>query len=152
MLSYCGYLCKNYFMSNFKSAVYSITRNKCPRCHQGDFFLEKNPYKLSRFDKMYKRCSVCNEDFERETGYYYGAMYLSYGITVVFGVLVFTVMCALLNFDSTTFLIVFAILQISLMPIFYRVSRLSWINIFVKYNANFVPLPKKKEEAIISEF
>lgn len=82
---------------------------------------------------MNKRCPVCNEDFERETGYYYGAMFVSYGLTVAFGVSVFLIMCVVLNFDAITFLVVFAILQILLMPIFYRASRLVWINIFVRY-------------------
>ncbi len=120
-------------MSYKQSALYSVLNNKCPRCHQGNFFESKNPYWLKKFDKMNKRCPVCNEDFERETGYYYGAMFVSYGLTVAFGVSVFLIMCVVLNFDAITFLVVFAILQILLMPIFYRASRLVWINIFVRY-------------------
>jgi uncharacterized protein (DUF983 family) len=116
-----------------QSALYSILNNKCPRCHKGNFFENNNPYNLKKFDKMHKHCPVCNEDFERETGYYYGAMFASYALTVIFGVLVFVIMCVVFNFDAMTFLIVFAILQLLLMPIFYRVSRLMWINIFVRY-------------------
>lgn len=82
---------------------------------------------------MHKNCPVCNEDFERETGYYYGAMFASYALTVIFGVVVFVIMCVVFNFDAMTYLVVFAILQLLLMPIFYRVSRLLWINIFVRY-------------------
>ena len=120
-------------MSNISSALFSIVNNKCPRCHQGDFFESNNPYQLSKFDKMHKRCPVCNEDFERETGYYYGAMFVSYALTVIFGIIVFLLMCVLFNFDAVTFIITFAILQILLMPIFYRTSRLLWINLFVRY-------------------
>ncbi len=116
-----------------QSVLFSVLNNKCPRCHKGDFFETKNPYQLKKFDKMFKRCPACNEDFERETGYYYGAMFVSYGLTVAFGVSVFLVMCVLFNFDAMTYLVVFAILQILLMPIFYRASRLLWINIFVRY-------------------
>ena len=120
-------------MSNISSALYSIANNKCPRCHQGKFFENNNPYVLSKFDKMHKKCSVCNEDFERETGFYYGAMFVSYAVTVIFGISLFLLMCVLLNFDAVTFIIVFAILQILLMPVFYRTSRLLWINVFVRY-------------------
>ncbi len=120
-------------MSNISSALYSIANNKCPRCHQGNFFENNNPYVLSKFDKMHKKCSVCNEDFERETGFYYGAMFVSYAVTVIFGISLFLLMCVLLNFDAVTFIIVFAILQILLMPVFYRTSRLLWINVFVRY-------------------
>ncbi len=116
-----------------QSALYSILNNKCPRCHKGNFFENNNPYLLKKFDKMHKNCRVCNEDFERETGFYYGAMYASYGLTVAFGVAVYMLMCVVLNYEAITYLIVFAILQVLLMPIFYRASRLMWINLFVKF-------------------
>ena len=82
---------------------------------------------------MYKNCPVCGEDFERETGFYYGAMYASYGLTVLFGVIVFLIMCVLFDFDTTTYLITFITLQLLLLPVIYRASRLLWINIFVRY-------------------
>jgi len=116
-----------------QSALYSIVNNKCPKCHEGNFFETNNPYKLSRFDKMPHNCPVCNEDFERETGFYYGAMYVSYGLTVAFGVGVFLLVSVLLGYDVVTFLVTFGVLQIVLMPVFYRMARLVWINFFVKY-------------------
>lgn len=116
-----------------QSALYSIVNNKCPKCHEGNFFETNNPYKLSRFDKMPHNCPVCNEDFERETGFYYGAMYVSYGLTVAFGVGVFLLVSVLLGYDVVTFLVTFGVLQVVLMPVFYRMARLVWINLFVKY-------------------
>jgi len=116
-----------------QSALYSIVNNKCPRCHEGNFFETNNPYKLSRFDKMPHNCPVCNENFERETGFYYGAMYVSYGLTVAFGVGVFLLVSVLLGYDVVTFLVTFGVLQVVLMPVFYRMARLVWINFFVKY-------------------
>jgi uncharacterized protein (DUF983 family) len=120
-------------MSFKQTALYSIINAKCPRCHEGDFFETRNPYNLKKFDKMHKNCPVCGEDFERETGYYYGAMYASYGLTVLFGVIVFLLMCMVFNLDTITYLITFVILQIVLLPVFYRASRLLWINVFVRY-------------------
>lgn len=32
---------------------------------------------------MYERCPVCNLKFEREQGYFLGAMYISYGLALV---------------------------------------------------------------------
>lgn len=118
----------------FKDTIlYSVVNNKCPRCHEGNFFETNNPYILNRFDKMHKNCPVCKEDFERETGFYYGAMYVSYGLTVAFGVGVFLLTSVILGYDAVTFLVTFGILQIVLMPVFYRMARLVWINIFVRY-------------------
>jgi hypothetical protein len=82
---------------------------------------------------MPHNCPVCNEDFERETGFYYGAMYVSYGLTVAFGVGVFLLVSVLLGYDVVTFLVTFGVLQVVLMPVFYRMARLVWINFFVKY-------------------
>ena len=41
--------------------LYSIFKGKCPRCHEGDFFVEKHPYKLSKMAHIHKACSVCGE-------------------------------------------------------------------------------------------
>ena len=118
---------------SIKNPIYSVLANKCPKCHKGDFFIDSNPYKLKRFDKMNSRCPVCNENFERETGFYYGAMYVSYGLTVGFGIVLFLIMVTAFNIDVLAYLITFSILQIIFMPIIYRLSRLIWINLFVSY-------------------
>lgn len=34
------------------------------------------------FPKMYERCSSCGLKFEREEGYFLGAMYISYGLAL----------------------------------------------------------------------
>ncbi len=120
-------------MSFNQTRLFSILNNKCPRCHEGNFFEDNNPYHLKKFDKMNLHCSVCDAQFEPEIGFYYGAMYVSYGLTVAFGVGLFILLCVLFNLDTMLFIITFAILQVLLMPVFYRISRLAYINIFVKY-------------------
>jgi hypothetical protein len=62
--------------------LYSILGNKCPRCHEGDFFMTKNPYNLKKFDKMHERCSVCSEKFDKEPRFFYVAMQVNYALTV----------------------------------------------------------------------
>lgn len=116
-----------------QTILYSITNNKCPRCHEGSFFVTNNPYNLSKFDKIHHHCEVCGENFEREPGFYYGAMYVSYAWTVAFGVGLFLLVCGILNYDAITFLITFGICQVVLMPFFFRLARLTWINFFVRY-------------------
>jgi hypothetical protein len=80
---------------------------------------------------MKEHCSVCGEDFIRETGFYYGAMYASYGLSVIMGILLFLIMVPLLHLSILTFLVVFSILSLLLLPVIYRLSRLIWINLFV---------------------
>jgi uncharacterized protein (DUF983 family) len=121
-------------MSFHDTHFYSILNNKCPRCHEGNFFETNNPYDLKRFARMHSNCQVCQEDLRRETGFYFGAAYVSYGLTVGFGIGLYLLMCTWLNLDILIYLITFSALLIILMPLFYRYSRLIWIHLFVRYN------------------
>ena len=49
-------------------------RLRCPRCGANSLF--------RRGLKMHERCSVCEWRFEREQGYFLGAMYINYALTV----------------------------------------------------------------------
>jgi uncharacterized protein (DUF983 family) len=120
-------------MAYKESKLYSILNNKCPHCHKGNYWETSNPYDLRRFAKMNARCPVCNEDFKREPGYYFGATYVSYGLTVAFGILMYVVLAGLFKMDTIPFLITFSILLIVLMPLFYRSARIIWINLFVPF-------------------
>ena len=113
--------------------LYSIFFNKCPKCHEGDFFISKNPYNLREFDKMYAECPVCKESFEREPGFFYGAMYVNYGITVAVGVAWFLINYFIIEFNALFYTSSFAVILIILLPWVFRTGRLVWINLFVKY-------------------
>jgi uncharacterized protein (DUF983 family) len=123
-------------MSFKETKIYSIVNAKCPRCHEGDFYATANPYNLKKFDKMNSRCAKCGQDFEREPGFYFGATYASYAMTVAFGILMYLLSKFIFNLDDLHFLYFFPLLIILLAPIFFRTSRLIWINVFVKYNPN----------------
>jgi phage FluMu protein Com len=116
-----------------KSKLYSVLNNKCPHCHQGNFFENNNAYKLSSFAVMNKKCPRCNEDFIREPGYYFGATYVSYSLTVGLGIFMYGILGVLLKMDTLPFILVFSGLLLLLMPVLYRLSRLIWINFFVHY-------------------
>lgn len=110
------------------SALKAVILAKCPKCREGDMFINPNPYNLSDYDKMNRYCPVCNFDLENETGFYYGAMYVSYGISVALSVI---------NFIWTTlvfglghiwyFIIANAITLIVLWPFLFRLSRVLYL-------------------------
>ncbi|MBS1647427.1 MAG: DUF983 domain-containing protein [Bacteroidetes bacterium] len=116
------------------SKLYSILYNKCPRCHQGHFFIYKNPLHLKNFDKQYNECPVCRQSFNPETGFYYGAMYVSYGLDVAWGLILFGLTNVLFDFGSMFFLISYIISLLLLWTTIYRKARLIWINLFIKYD------------------
>ncbi len=111
---------------------YSILNNKCPQCRKGNFFETNNPYDLKKFARMNSKCPVCQEDFKRETGFYFGAAYVSYGLTVGFGIGLYLLLCTWLKMETLPYLITFTTSLIVLMPVFYRYSRIIWIHFFVR--------------------
>jgi len=120
-----------------RSKLYNILKLKCPRCREGDLFLTKNPYNLKLFDKMPKRCPVCGEDFQRESGFYWGAMMISHANTTILAVIVHLITHYFYGWEPIPFLIVFIPLLFSVITIVFRTSRAIWISFFVKYDPNF---------------
>lgn len=63
------------------SKTLSILKSKCPQCQSGKMF--NYPfYDLKRFMEMDSHCKVCNLKYEIEPGFFWGAMYVSYALTV----------------------------------------------------------------------
>ncbi len=116
--------------------LYSILFNKCPRCQKGNFFSVNNPYTLKRFDDMNPQCPCCGERFEREPGYYTGALYVSYAYYTALIVICFLVFEVLLEWDLSYFLSALISLIILLTPPVFRLARLTWINFFITYDAH----------------
>lgn len=74
------------------SVLKAVLQCKCPRCHQGDLFTH-SAFNIRLFDDMPEHCPVCHFRYEVELGFYWGAMYISYGLSVLllvfFGVLLY---------------------------------------------------------------
>ena len=66
------------------SKIYSIVTCKCPKCHEGRMFPAHTLYHPAKFNKMNARCEVCNQSFEPEPGFYFGSMFVSYGVNTAF--------------------------------------------------------------------
>src|SRR5438874_1856275 len=61
------------------SALSSILRQLCPRCRSGRIFRSTIYW---GFPKMHDCCPACGLHFNREPGYFLGAMYISYGLAL----------------------------------------------------------------------
>ncbi len=114
----------------------SILTMKCPRCHQGQMFVNNQHFRLSTLSKMNKSCSCCGQDFEPEPGFYFGAMYISYGLGVIYFLLSFFLLYQLMNFPGGAFLGSYIITLIVLWPVLFRISRVIYLNLFVQYDRN----------------
>ena len=116
--------------------LYSILFNKCPRCHEGDFFVTNYFFNWKKFDKIHKKCSHCGENFEPEPGFFTGSMYVSYALNVAFVVTSFVGYVGIYGGDPVDLLYFVVPSLVLLTPFFFRFARRIWINIFVKYDKN----------------
>lgn len=55
---------------------------KCPKCRQGDMYINKHIFPLTHLMDMPEHCPVCGQKMELETGFYFGTGYVSYGMSV----------------------------------------------------------------------
>lgn len=113
--------------------LFSVVNGKCPKCQEGNFFKYGFTFNPSKITKLHDNCSHCNLKYMIEPSFFYGAMYINYGITVAISVAVFVI--AKLGFELDllqSFLMVLAAL-IFLAPINLRLARILWINMFVNF-------------------
>ena len=122
-------------MALFKgSKLYSIFRGVCPVCHGESMYVESNPYKLSQVYNMHERCSICNTKYKIEPSFFYGAMYVSYGVGIAFAVAAFVIGYFVFNLSLLHSFFAIVITLLVFMPIIMRLSRNIWINLFMDYN------------------
>lgn len=106
-----------------------ILQEKCPQCGQSDVF--KKNAKLFAVPEMNIRCKHCNYSFDREPGYFIGAMYISYGIAVFFCILTFLVF----HFGFPSLPLIYTPIAIIAMMVLiakknFKISRIIYIHIF----------------------
>ncbi len=114
--------------------LYSIGAFKCPVCHEADFFLS-HPYDLTKAGDFHANCPVCRTKFEREPGFFYGAMYVSYAIGVALFVSVWVALAVLtpdLSVLGQASIVVGVLLLGS--PYYYALSKIIWANFFFHYD------------------
>ena len=113
---------------------YSILKFKCPHCHEGEFFKSRNPYNFSELSSTYDECPSCKRKLLIEPGFYYGAMYVSYGLGVAH-VVTFLVAKWILGIEMEfwNFVILVASVLLMMSPLYYALSKIIWANMFLNY-------------------
>ena len=101
-------------------------RLRCPRCGAGKLF--------RRGLAMHDRCRVCGDRFEREQGYFVGAMYINYGVTVLVIVPGYFALEWWTTITLGRQLAVWGVVGILLPVIFFRHSRGLWLGFDYIFN------------------
>lgn len=119
------------------SKMASMIKGTCPKCQEESMYEVSNPYDLSKTLKMHSECSHCHLHYAIEPSFFYGAMYVSYGLGVALAVASFIIAKVFMNASLKVSFIAIIVSLIVLMPVIMRLSRNIWINIFVKYDKDW---------------
>jgi len=106
------------------STFNDILRHRCPRCRVGKIFHRSI---FLGFPKMHQRCSVCHLRYEREPGYFLGAMYISYALALPVVACIAGVLWAVTGWWITKATVWAVLLFLPLVPAITFLARVLWI-------------------------
>ncbi len=112
-----------------------ILNNKCPNCNKGKVFRDKSFFFSIGFPKMNEYCAHCNFKFEKEPGFFFGAMFVSYALCVGEGLITYFI--AHQFFEETFDLRIIPIISSVIIVLCFfniRLSRMIWIYMFKNYS------------------
>lgn len=116
------------------SKLNSILTGSCPRCQKESMYSDRNPLHLTKVLKMNENCSHCGLKYQIEPSFFYGAMYVSYGLNVAVGIAAFIVSFVFFGASIEQSFIAIVITLILLFPFVLRLSRNLYINMFISYD------------------
>ena len=114
--------------------LYSIFTGSCPKCHSESMYKRTNPYNVTAVYDMHERCLVCHTKYKIEPSFFYGAMYVSYGLGVAIAVAAFIISFVFLGSSMATAFFSSMGALVLLMPLNMRLARNIWINFFITYD------------------
>lgn len=127
------------------SKLYSMSRMKCPKCHEGDLYKSS----LMAFEGIYnmnKECPKCKQNFELEPGFYWGAMYIGYAMSSGYMLVGTAILMLGFKFSIGQAFGLLIVLGVLILPFIARLARAIWINFYVSYNKDAIPTVSASKE------
>ena len=107
-------------MPNASQKWLALACMRCPHCCEGKIY--------QRGMTMNARCPVCDLQFEREPGYFMGALYVSYALAIVILLSGMGIVCSLWpTLDLGWAVLISAACFVPFVPVVTRYSRVIWI-------------------------
>jgi uncharacterized protein (DUF983 family) len=122
----------------------SMLSLRCPHCREAHLFENPSYYTFHKIGETHSECSLCGANLKPEPGFYFGAAYVSWALTVAQWV---SVLVALKVFDAigwiefgflthpATFLISGIVVSLITFPYLFRLSRSIWAHFFIDYRS-----------------
>lgn len=99
---------------------------RCPRCGTAPLF--RGPF------SMYPDCLSCDLRFEREQGYFVGAIYINYAVTAVTAIVGYFALDRFISMSLAQQLILWSIYAVFFPLFFFRYSRSLWLTLDYMFN------------------
>lgn len=124
-----------------KTGLGKVLKMKCPHCGKGHLFTSESILSFDKLGQVKPECELCGTNFNPEPGFYFGAAYVSWGLTVAMWV---TILVGLKTFNAVgimefgflthpkTFLLTGMGFTIILFPYLFKLSRSIWAFMFIK--------------------
>ncbi len=117
---------------------------RCPRCGEGSIF--------QGLFRMHDHCEQCHFNFQREPGYYLGAIYMNYGMTSLISTVSYLIGRFYFQVPALQLVIPLALFCIGFPLIMFRYSRALWLALdcrvdqsVLEETPDFVSSPKTQD-------
>mgnify|MGYP003663973323 CR=1 FL=1 len=114
------------------SKVICALNCKCPNCKKGKIFRDRGNILLLNIPEMNDICPVCSYKFEREPGFFFGAMFVSYALAAAEMITCFMVFWYLIDLSPLRVFSIIVVIAFLLSTINFKLSRSIWIYMFYK--------------------
>ena len=108
----------------------AILGMKCPTCFEGALYSDPNPFHFRNLHVMHQQCNKCGQVLNPEPGFYYGAMYVSYGLSVNLFLIFFFFSEFVYEMSGLVFISAYTLSLLVLFPYIFRYSRVIYIHLF----------------------
>lgn len=110
----------------------SLLKGKCPQCEKKNIFRSNGNLLKLQIPEMNDTCEQCGFKFEREPGFFFGAMFVSYAVTAAEFIIAFIISHFVFGLSLLVSFFVVIGVAVILSGFNFRLSRSIWIYIFAK--------------------
>lgn len=110
--------------------IIDVLKCKCPNCKKGKMYSQLGNLLLFKAPKMNKICSECNFKFEKEPGFFFGAMFVTYALVSAEMIAAMVLFKFILDFSYITVALLAITIVVLLSTFNLRISRSIWVYMF----------------------
>lgn len=128
-------------MSDRTSRIKSIIKFRCPHCHGSSLFINSSLYTCHKLGDTKAQCEICHTKLKPEPGFYFGAAYVNWMITIALWIAVVLILKLMNSLGWTEYgflshplklICTGTVVTILLFPYLFRLGRSVWAHLFIE--------------------